>query len=83
VSDLELAKRRVQLRVSLGGHDVSEADQTRRYAKSLAHASEMIGLVDESFIYRNDFRTKNHELIAEYIKGKRGFALDVLPPWLP
>jgi predicted ABC-type ATPase len=83
VSDVELAKKRVQLRVSLGGHDVPEVDQERRYGKSLAHAAEMITVVHEAFDYRNDFRTKNHELIAEYKEGKRNFAVDQLPAWLP
>jgi hypothetical protein len=43
----------------------------------------MISLVDEAFVYRNDFRTENHELIAEYKEGKRNFTADQLPAWLP
>ncbi len=83
VSELALAKKRVQIRVKLGGHDVPEADQERRYEKSLSHAAEMIHAVDEALVYRNDYRARNHELIAEYRDQTRRFALGELPDWLP
>jgi predicted ABC-type ATPase len=83
VSELSLAKRRVKIRVELGGHDVSEADQERRYEKSLSHAAELICLVDEALIYCNDYRTKSHELIAIYQKGKKRFSVGNQPYWLP
>lgn len=83
VSDLRLAKSRVQIRVSLGGHDVPEVDQDRRYERSFAHLAEMIGTVDEALIYLNDSRSMNHELIAEYTDGKRRNWSVGKPDWLP
>lgn len=83
VSDLSLAKRRVRIRVELGGHNVPEADQERRYEKSLSHAAELIGLVDEALIYCNDFRSKNHKLIATYQCGKKLHTTENQPYWLP
>jgi predicted ABC-type ATPase len=83
VSDLDLAKRRVRIRVELGGHNVPEIDQERRYGKSLSHAAELIGIVDHALIYCNDFRLRNHELIATYQSGKKLHSTANLPNWLP
>lgn len=68
VSSLNLAKERVRLRVSLGGHNVPEVDQVRRYEKSLQNAAHMIKFADEAFVYRND-GIAGHELIAMYENG--------------
>jgi predicted ABC-type ATPase len=83
VSDLGLAKRRVRIRVELGGHNVPEADQERRYGKSLSHAAELIGIVDHALIYCNDFKLRNHELIATYQSGKKLHSTANQPYWLP
>jgi predicted ABC-type ATPase len=81
VSSLDLAKERVRLRVSLGGHDVPEVDQMRRYEKSLQNAAHMIAFADEAFVYRND-GIAGHELIAVY---ENGILLQktVVLNWLP
>ena len=81
VSSLRLANERVRLRVSQGGHDVPQADQARRYEKSLRNAARMINVADEAFIYRNDHYS-GHELIAVYENGKtiqKAHNLDWLP----
>ncbi len=81
VSSLRLANERVRLRVSQGGHDVPEADQARRYDKSLNNAAEMIKLADEAFIYRNDHFI-GHQLIATYENGVALQKSEILE-WLP
>lgn len=67
--------------MSQGGHDVPEADQARRYEKSMRNAARMIKIADEAFVYRNDHHT-GHELIAVYENGKsiqKSLNLDWLP----
>ena len=41
------------LRVAQGGHDIPDADIRRRYARSLFHASEAMGLADEALVLDN------------------------------
>jgi predicted ABC-type ATPase len=81
VSSLKLANARVALRVRLGGHDVPEADQARRYEKSFLNASKLIGLCDEAFVYQNDQLT-GHELVAVYDQGRAIFKA-IKNDWLP
>jgi len=81
VSDLKLANLRVKLRVSQGGHDVSEKDQARRYERSFNNATRMITLCDEAFIYNNDGQF-GHLRVATYHHGTAILkALDLR--WLP
>ena len=58
-----------------------EADQARRYEKSLRNAARMIDVADEAFVYRNDHYT-GHELIAVYENGKSIHKTHDLD-WLP
>lgn len=88
VSDVELAIQRVINRVRLGGHDVPETDQRRRYGRSLENASDLFKTCDEAFVYLND-SSEPHKFLAEYKNGSCVY-LDVPlymqmkhPNWLP
>jgi predicted ABC-type ATPase len=81
LSSLELSKRRVALRVLLGGHDVSEHDQDRRYKKSIGNGLELARLVDEAFFYTNDTE-EGHELVARATSGQLEWISNQAPDWL-
>lgn len=81
VSDVELAIQRVANRVLLGGHDVPEADQRRRYNRSLENANELFQTCDEAYVYLND-TLEPHQLVAVYEKGKPIFKT-METNWLP
>lgn len=81
VSDVELAIKRVANRVLLDGHDVPEADQRRRYGRSLQNANQLLQTCDEAFVYLND-TLEPHQLVAVYEKGKPIFKC-MEANWLP
>jgi predicted ABC-type ATPase len=81
VSAVELAIKRVINRVLLGGHDVPEADQRRRYRRSLENAKELFQTCDEAFVYLND-TLEPHQLVAVYENGKPTFK-NIITDWLP
>lgn len=81
LSSITLSKARVRVHVSLGGHDVPEADQERRYRKSLTHGLEMAAIVDEAFFYLND-TDASHLEIARFERGAREWIHPDAPDWL-
>jgi predicted ABC-type ATPase len=81
LSSIALSKARVKLRVSLGGHDVPEADQERRYRRCLAHGLEMATLVDEAFFYTNDTEAAHLEM-ARFVGGTLDWFHPNAPEWL-
>lgn len=53
VGNKEIAKERVRIRVSKGGHGISDKDIERRYYDSLDNLKRVIDLCDEINIYDN------------------------------
>ena len=53
LGDPELHIERVRLRVSRGGHDISDTEIRRRYWRSLSHAPEAILLANETVLLDN------------------------------
>ena len=53
LDDPERCVKRVRERVARSGHDVPEPDIRRRYARSLAHAPELIRMADEVMAFDN------------------------------
>jgi predicted ABC-type ATPase len=51
--DVEINIERVRNRVILGGHNVSEEDQRRRYPRSLANAVKAFAIADEGIVLDN------------------------------
>ena len=62
----ELAKKRVKIRVSKGGHGIPDKDIERRYYESLKNLNDVIGICDEVNIYDNT------EVLREVIYLKKG-----------
>lgn len=53
VEDSEVAKERVKIRVSKGGHGIPDKDIERRYYDSLNNLNNVIEMCDEVNIYDN------------------------------
>ncbi|MDB2090677.1 zeta toxin family protein [Clostridium paraputrificum] len=62
----ELAKKRVKIRVSKGGHGIPDKDIERRYYDSLKNLNDVIEICDEVNIYDNT------EVLREVIYFKEG-----------
>lgn len=81
VDNVIAAIGRVRERVIMGGHDVPEEDQIRRFQRSFDNAVKMIALVDEAHFYNNS-KTKPHQRIAQFLEGKPAFVSQEAPDWL-
>ena len=79
VENAEIAKERVDLRVSKGGHGIPHKDIERRYVESLENLSKIILMCDEINIYDNSDIFK---LIACIRNGKIIWSDEKLPDWI-
>ena len=74
----ELAKERVKIRVSKGGHGIPDKDIERRYYDSLKNLNDVIEICDEVNIYDNT------EVLREIIYFKKGKIIWIdkkIPNW--
>jgi predicted ABC-type ATPase len=74
----DIAKERVKIRVSKGGHGVPEDTIERRYHESLQNLKAVINICDELNIYDN---TNKFEQIAYIVNGELKWKSIVLPNW--
>lgn len=79
VEDVSTSKARVRNRVALGGHDIPEDVQERRFQKSLDNAPRAAREADYAIFYHNG--AKGHELVAEALKGRVTHTSNSLPNW--
>ncbi len=63
MSSVKIAKERVALRVSKGGHYIPDEVIERRYVSGIKNLFEFIEIVNDWFLYKND--NIPPELIAE------------------
>ncbi len=76
----ELHIERVRFRVSVGGHDIADAEIRRRYWRSLARAPEALRLVDSATVLDNSgFRPL---LMLLFERGQLMWRAEVLPEWV-
>ncbi len=66
LDSVELAKNRVALRVSKGGHNIPQAVIERRYSKGLANFSKYASLSDDWYIYDNS--GSSYKLVAKNVE---------------
>lgn len=66
VDSVEIAKRRVHLRVLAGGHGIPEQDIEKRYWESLQHLKDVLPLCDLAVLYDN---TEAFVKIADFENG--------------
>jgi predicted ABC-type ATPase len=75
----ELARQRVERRVSKGGHDIPETDIERRYHRGIKNLKEYVEAVDNWYVYDNSKseyspiakRVGKNEIIANFEKWKK------------
>lgn len=79
VDNPEIAKERVRIRVSNGGHGIPDKDIERRYYDSLHNLKEVINVCDEINIYDN---TKRFREVAYINNGILRWKEDNIPDWL-
>ncbi len=75
----EVAKERVKIRVSKGGHGIPDKDIERRYYDSLKNLNEIIEICDEVNIYDNT------EILREIVYLKQGKIVwtdKKMPKWI-
>jgi predicted ABC-type ATPase len=68
-SSVEVNIQRIKNRVSLGGHDIPEDDQRRRFPRTLANMKRLLPIADFLLIFDNSNTENPHELIAYGTKG--------------
>lgn len=78
LDNVNIAKERVQARVSVGGHGVPEQDIERRYVQSFKNLSKIITKCNEFIFYDN---TIKFERIAYFENGKKLWDNGNLPNW--
>jgi predicted ABC-type ATPase len=78
-ASVEINLKRVQARVKLGGHDVPEQDQRRRYPRTLANMQKLLPIADLGVIFDNS-TDKGHILVGV---GHPGFMhwVEPVPKW--
>lgn len=70
LQSIELAKERVKIRVSEGGHNIEPEIIERRYVKGIKNLFELyLPIVDAVFIFDNS--EGKHELLAERLSGNQ------------
>ena len=80
VTSPDQALDRIRNRVTLGGHDVPEADARRRFARSHASLPAAIARADEVLLYDNTDPERPHREIAILRNGTWWFA-EAVPGW--
>ena len=78
VESPEIAKERVKIRVSKGGHGIPEQDIEKRYYESLQNLNKVITLCDEVNIYDNSYMFKD---IVYYRNGDLIWKDNAIPSW--
>ncbi len=74
----EIAKERVNHRMLIGGHGISEEDIERRYFESMQNLKSVLQQCDVTIVYDN---TTKLTRIAAFRNGKCEWAAKQLPQW--
>lgn len=78
VSNPEVAKERVRIRVKNGGHGIPDEDIERRYYDSIENLKKILNICDEINIYDN---TEMFKEIIDFENGKIKWIATNLPEW--
>lgn len=81
VRALKIAQRRVADRVGFGGHDIPEADQARRFARSQANIAAAARTADNAALLDNSSHSKAYTLVADVERGRVRSVADDAPRW--
>jgi predicted ABC-type ATPase len=64
-ANVEINIQRVKNRVRMGGHDVPEEDQRRRYPRSLENFAQALALAHEAIVFDNSFVSHRKVLVKD------------------
>ena len=78
VETVDIAKKRVAHRVSVGGHGIPEEDIERRYSETFENLNMILGDCDRISFYDN---TKEFERFAVIEDGKLVILIEDVPEW--
>ena len=78
----ELSINRVALRVTQGGHDVTDEKLEARYPRSLANLGRAIKVLPEVRVYDNSDLRDPYRHLATFRYGKQSFGNANSPDWL-
>lgn len=78
VEDVDIVKQRVQNRVTLGGHGISDATIERRYFESLENLKLVFNQIDLLNLYDN---TETLNCFAVFENGCSTYKLENVPQW--
>ena len=79
---LPLARRRVETRVALGGHDVPAEKVRRRYSRVIANVLAAIPLVDRAYLYDNSRADRLHRHVMTFADGRLARIISDPPRWV-
>ena len=79
ISSAEEAIKRIENRVSKGGHNIAEEDVLRRFSERNEALAKVLDYVDEAVLYDNE---NGFVAIAEYKNGELILRGDYTPAWL-
>ncbi len=80
VSDVETSKRRVQVRVAEGGHDIAEPIQMRRFEKTFTAAARAAQIADTALFFDN--AGAGHRLVGVVDQGRVTYLDRPTAPWI-
>ena len=78
VENVEIAKKRVAYRVSVGGHGIPEEDIERRYVETFENLNKIVSECDRISFYDN---TNEFERFAVIEDGKFVVLVEDVPEW--
>lgn len=80
VQSVEIAKERIRMRVSRGGHGIPDADVERRFVESINNLKKAVELCDIVEVFDN---TDSFIRVARYERGQCVLKHENAPNWVP
>lgn len=76
-----LSVGRVQHRVSLGGHDITDEKLYSRFPRTMANLQSAVAVVDEALLIDNTSDEQPYRVVAAYEQGRLVYQNPPLPAW--
>jgi predicted ABC-type ATPase len=77
----EVAVKRVERRVSEGGHPVPENKTRERYERNQPIIRDAVLIADRAYVFDNSTFGKPHERVLEFKEGRATFVSEKTPAW--
>jgi predicted ABC-type ATPase len=83
VDGAEISEQRVAMRVMQGGHDVPAEKLAARFPRTMKNLARAIRRLPHVLVFDNTDLAHPHRRVAEFRDGKRVYANEPIPRWLP